>query len=734
MDGTNASARAGAAAAGAGGAGARGTPRPAWAVVAGEAKAAFGFGLVVVTQALVHGLVAFGALGPRAAAAGMAAALLASAAAGVVTGLSASTRPLVAGTSAITALVTASFLAAAEPASLAEAMALAMLLAAAAGLLLLLAAAAGLGRLAGLVPAPVTMGLVNAGVVLILLGQAPLALGLLPGQAIGTGTIHPASLVVAAVSAGAMWLKLPAIPSSVLALAGGTAAHLGLAAAAVPLGPTLGYAPGPELLVAVIGEAWREGPALAAREGIAAQLTPAALSLTVLVALEALVGITMMRTMTGRRADERRDLAAVGAGCLAAAVTGGFPGSVLGQGSLSFWQLGGRGRLGLALRAGVSLACLAVAGRVIAALPFAALAGTLVGLNLPLFRWRPMLPRSGPGFARRAADALMIAVIVIAGAVLGLAVSIFIGVLLSVIVFTGSMAQTVVRRSVRSPVGRSRVRRPAADVALLAGAGHRIELVEVEGALFFGTADRLLDHLARLRREGVEIIILDLERVTRIDATGGQRLAEACRAGGRVLVAPLHPASRAATELAAIGLGDAVPAASAWPTLADALEAAEDALLASLRGGAGAPERLAEEEVLAGLGLPQRTIAPILARMRPCRFRPGEAILRSGERSDAAYLLLSGQTLVSLPGRAGGPATRLAVLAPGTVFGELALLGAERRSADVTARGEVTCLRLGVAEAHALREENPDAAWHLLVAVARQTAVNLTAANAALDG
>ena len=68
------------------------------------------------------------------------------------------------------------------------------------------------------------------------------------------------------------------------------------------------------------------------------------------------------------------------------------------------------------------------------------------------------------------------------------------------------------------------------------------------------------------------------------------------------------------------------------------------------------------------------------------------------------------------------------------MFGELALLGAERRSADVTARGEVTCLRLGVAEAHALREENPDAAWHLLVAVARQTAVNLTAANAALDG
>ncbi len=730
MDGTNAGAGATAAATGAGG---RAAPRHGWAAVAGETKAAFGFGIVAVTQALVHGLVAFGALGRMAAAAGMAAALLSSAAAGVVTGLSASTRPLVAGTSAITALVTASFLASAGPASLGEAMALAMLLGAAAGLMLLLAAWAGLGRLAGFVPAPVTMGLVNAGVVLIVLGQAPLALGLLPGERIGTGTLQPASLLVAAVAAAAMWLKLPGIPPSVLALAAGTAAHLSLAAGAVPLGPTLGFAPGPELLVSLMAEAWREGPSLSAREGLAAQVAPAALSLAVLVALEALVGIAMMRSMTGRRANERRDLAAVGAGCIAAAITGGFPGSVLGHGTLAFWHLGGRGRLGLALRAGVSLVCLAVAGQAVAALPFAALAGTLIGLNLQLFRWRPLLPKPGPGFARRVADALMIAVIVVGGVLFGLAVSIMIGVLLSIIVFTGSMAQSVVRRSITAPVGRSRVRRPADDVALLAKAGHRIALVEVEGALFFGTADQLLDHLARLRRAGAEIIVLDLERVTRIDATGAQRLAEACRMGERVLVAPLHPASRAAAELAAIGEAASVPAASAWPTVADAVEAAEEALLALL-GRRPDTARRTGEEALAALGLPDDMLAPVLARMQACRFGPGEPILRAGEASDAAYLLLSGETLVSLPGRPGTPPTRLAVLAAGTVFGELALLGAKVRSADVTARGEVHCLRLSVADARALREENPDAAWHLLIAVARQTAVNLTAANAAIDG
>lgn len=741
MDASNASAPSGAVAGKAGPGRARGMPPetagtgPApslWAGIGRDTKAGISLGLVTVTQALVHGLVAFGSLGPRAAAFGMAAALVASAAAGLVIGLLASTRPLSAGTSAITALVTASFLASAGPESVPEAMAVAMMLAAGAGVMLLVAAWAGLGRLAGLVPAPVTIGLVNAGVVLIMLGQAPLALGLQPGEAIGVGTPHHGSLLVAAVSAASMWLRVPGLPASVAALVAGTATHMALATTAIPLGATLGYAPTPAVLAAGMAEAWRSLPALADGTAFAARLLPASLSLTVLVTLEALVGIAAMRDMTGRRADERRDLAAVGAGCLAAAMTG-FPGSVLGHGSMSYWTSGGRGRLGLVVRAAVSVACLAGAGKAIAVLPFAALAGTLIGLNLQLFRWRPLFPKRGPGFARRAADALMIAVIIVGGVLFGLAVSIFIGVLLSIIVFTGSMTQSIIRRSIRSPIGRSRVRRPAEDVALLAGAGHRMELVEVEGALFFGTADRLLDHLERARRAGVEIIILDLERVTRIDATGAQRLAEACRAGGRVLVAPLHPASRAATELAAIGLGDAVPTASAWPTVADALEAAEDGLLASLRTGKAAPGR-AGEEALATLGVPHAAIAPILARMQPCHFSAGEAILRAGHPSDAAYLLLSGETLVSLPGRAGGPATRLAVLAAGTVFGELALLGAERRAADVTARGDVACLRLGVAEARSLREENPDAAWHLLVAVARQTAVNLTAANAALDG
>ncbi len=651
--------------------------------LAREAGAGATLGLITATQSLVHGLIAFGTLGPEAASLGIAAALAASAAVGLVVASLSATRPLAAGTSAITALVTASFLAAAAPASLAEAMALAMLLAGLAGLLVLAASAAGLGRLAGLVPAPVTIGLVNAGVVLILLGQTPLALGLQPGEGLGAAPLHPGSLLVGLAAAAVMSLRLRIVPSSVVALAGGTAVHQALTAAGIPLGLTIGNAPTPPVLIAGIGAALQVMPQLLAQEGLAARLLPAALSLAVLVVLEAVVGITAMRDRTGRRADERRDLLSVGAGCLAAALAGGFPGTVLGTGSLAFWRQGGRGRPGLILRAAVCLACIATAGPVIAALPFAALAGTLIGYSLPMFVWRPLLPRRGPGFARRAADALMIAVIVVGGVFFGLAAAIGIGVLLSVIVFTGSMAQSVIRRSIRGPVGRSRV--------------------------------------------------LDLERVTRIDTTGGQRLAEACRAGGRVLVAPLHPGARAAAELAAIGLGDAVPAASAWPTVADALEAAEDALLATLRGdGEGAGR--AGEEALAALGLPAEAIGPVLSRMQPCRFAPGEQILRAGEASDAAYLLLSGQTLVSLPQREGGPATRLAVLAPGTVFGELALLGAERRTADVTARGEVLCLRLAVSDAHALRAENPDAAWHLLIAVARQTAANLTAANAALNG
>jgi hypothetical protein len=81
-----------------------------------------------------------------------------------------------------------------------------------------------------------------------------------------------------------------------------------------------------------------------------------------------------------------------------------------------------------------------------------------------------------------------------------------------------------------------------------------------------------------------------------------------------------------------------------------------------------------------GLHLPRRT------------FAPNELIIREGDPGDAAYMIVSGQCRASR--RVDGREETLAVMGPGDVFGEMALLLDEPRAASVTAVDPVTVLVL----------------------------------------
>jgi uncharacterized protein len=98
---------------------------------------------------------------------------------------------------------------------------------------------------------------------------------------------------------------------------------------------------------------------------------------------------------------------------------------------------------------------------------------------------------------------------------------------------------------------------------------------------------------------------------------------------------------------------------------------------------------------------PARTI-PLFAGLRPAqarivvlmgeikRFRPGETIVRKGERGDEMYVIIEGRTQV-LAGD-GGARRPIAEHRRGDVFGEMALVRHDVRSADVVAGSEVEVL------------------------------------------
>ena len=88
------------------------------------------------------------------------------------------------------------------------------------------------------------------------------------------------------------------------------------------------------------------------------------------------------------------------------------------------------------------------------------------------------------------------------------------------------MSRSVVRRSYRCGATRSRRLRTANDLALLAERGETILVMEMQGALFFGTGEKLVQEIDQALTQETTIVILNLRRVSEVDSTGARALLE----------------------------------------------------------------------------------------------------------------------------------------------------------------------------------------------------------------
>ena len=111
----------------------------------------------------------------------------------------------------------------------------------------------------------------------------------------------------------------------------------------------------------------------------------------------------------------------------------------------------------------------------------------------------------------------------------------------------------------------------------------------------------------------------------------------------------------------------------------------------------------------------------LLARVRRRTIKPGTKLVRAASAGDEVVLLLSGRVRVV----AYGVDRREVVLAlrgPGELIGEMAALGAGRRTATAIALDEVEAGLLEASELRAFLREHPDAAIVLIRMVVRRLA------------
>lgn len=118
-------------------------------------------------------------------------------------------------------------------------------------------------------------------------------------------------------------------------------------------------------------------------------------------------------------------------------------------------------------------------------------------------------------------------------------------------------------------------------------------------------------------------------------------------------------------------------------------------------------------------GLPEDELRAFAAALREKNVERGGLVLIQGDRGDALYLVAEGQVKVVLAGEDGREVI-LSVLGPGSVFGEMALLDDEPRSAHVVAMDRSSLLILRREDFQARLRSSPEVAIGLLRELSRR--------------
>jgi len=319
-------------------------------------------------------------------------------------------------------------------------------------------------------------------------------------------------------------------------------------------------------------------------------------------------------------------------------------------------------------------------------------------------------------------------------AVLSIAVNIvlavFIGVAIAVLLFVVRMSRSVVRRTYRCDAVRSRKSRTTEDMDTLERKGAGILVMELQGALFFGTAETLANDIEAASKD-TRYVILDLRRVTEIDSTGARILldiqADLARKGARLAIS-IAPRSEIALRLADFVTSHGSSLERTFDDVDRAIEWAEDELL---RGDKEAPSPgrempLEQVGILNSFG-PQ-DIAAIKNYLTRVTYSAGQTIFSEGDPGRELFIVVKGTASANLRQVEGGT-IRLATFAPGAIFGELAILDSGPRSASVVAGEDVVAYSLSDEKFTALAAQVPAVAIRLLASLGRELSGRLRRAN-----
>lgn len=442
--------------------------------------------------------------------------------------------------------------------------------------------------------------------------------------------------------------------------------------------------------------------------GLVGHSLPAIATVAFLTLIGTLLNTSALNAISTQDSDADRELRLTGLINLSLAAVAGPPAHSGITSSLMVLRAGVSQRGAGLVMAAIILFSLFNVGALVSILPVFVTAGLIIFLGLDfLHDW---LIRTQRSYSR----AEWATVVIILGIVIlaGFAQAIVAGLFISSLIFAWNYAAIPVLRRTGSLRDRSStLARAPSEAAWLRDHGDSVEVIELQGFMFFGTADRLYDHVRRrmtdAARAPLSHLIVDFQNVVGLDAAAAAQLGRIATASVQhhvTLIFAGYPKNVLATLTRAAPALLSGGAAMSLPSLDEALEMAEDALLArapaSARPTTSMLQRLAPDPD----DLPH--LERLFAALPTERHVRGSVIMPAGAQADSLVFLEKGRVVIRAPSR-NGEGARLRAMSSGAILGDIGLALNARRSADVIAETEVELRRLPLAEIKRIEAEDP---------------------------
>ena len=424
-----------------------------------------------------------------------------------------------------------------------------------------------------------------------------------------------------------------------------------------------------------------------------------------------LLSMMAIEVGTSSEVDLNHELKVNGLANIIVGLGGGMVGTISANRTLFHYKMGARARWSAALAGALCLAPMFLGVDALGYVPVPVLVGLLLQLGFELLEeW---LVRGWAKMQR--ADYGQLVLIFLSIVFFDFVAGVGLGVLAACVTFAINTSRSqLIRASMNRTNYASRVDRPAGQTAALIRNGEDIQIIRLQGFIFFGSAYSLVaaakNALAQSRGAG-RSLILDCSHVLGIDSSAVMNLTKLRLLAQREHVTLVFSAPSAGVEfsLRAGGVieGADDPLCRVFGNLETAMEWCEEKLLSCLEDGQDTSNS-AEAWLDAELG--KAWLLEAFDRyFERIDLSPGKHIFDQGEDGDSLYILSSGRVSVLLRAQSGKD-IRLRSMLGQTLIGEMGFYRGSPRGASVRVNDPGVVYRLTSDSMERMERESPSLA------------------------